>query len=142
MSYLRRAAVAALSIALLGMTSPAHASNDTSPTRTSPQVVAAVAATNAIANQSSIGIGVIHVRDGNYSHGNYDVVLPRGQWTDLAFGWASTAGWYTGPGYCTQQWRSDSIIGSYVRQLPDLGPGQHFIGSHTSYIVIAYRGTC
>jgi hypothetical protein len=99
-----------------------------------------ITATNAIGNQSSIGLGVIHVRDGSYARGEYDAVLGAGQWTDLAFGWSSTAGWYTGPGYCTAQWRSDTGIGGpYHRQLPDLGAGQHFIGGATSYIVVAYR---
>lgn len=97
--------------------------------------------TNYILNGSSsnVGLGVIHVRDGNYTFGNYDEVLQVGTDTNLAFGWATTAGWYTGPGYCTQQLRSDDGGHSFTRQSPDLGPGQHFIGSNTIYIVNAYR---
>jgi hypothetical protein len=101
---------------------------------------AAVAATtrNFIWNVSDIGIGVIHVRDGSYQHGTYDSILPSGAFTDQYLGWPGTGGWYTGPGYCTQQWRAEDGV-NFSPQLPDLGPGQHFIGAHTSYIVNAYH---
>jgi hypothetical protein len=96
------------------------------------------ASTNYIFNDSSIGIGTIHVQDGSYTHGTYDAILQPGGSTDLDFGWATTAGWYTGPGYCTEQWRSSDEV-NFVRQTPDLGSGQHFIGASTSYIVLAYH---
>ena len=107
-----------------------------------PAVVADLPYTNYIFNKSAdnIGLGVIHVRDGNYTLGTHDAVLPWGTFSDWQFGWTTTAGWYTGPGYCTQQWRLDnSGTGPRTRQLPDLGPGQHFIGAHTVYEVRAYR---
>ena len=99
----------------------------------------AVVITNSIRNVGTVGLGVIHVRDGNYVHGQYDSVLGEGRDSFFSFGWTTTAGWYTGPGYCTRQWRSDHPGEVYRRQLPDLGPGQHFIGSQTSYQVEAYR---
>jgi hypothetical protein len=102
-------------------------------TAASPTALAATT-TNYIYNDSDIGLGVIHVRDGSYTHGTYDVVLAPGTFTP----WTSTAGWYTGPGYCTEQYRSDDGA-PWTRQYPDLGPGQHFIGAHTSYIVYAYH---
>jgi hypothetical protein len=101
-----------------------------------PTAVAA-ATRNFIVNASAIVLGVIHVRDGSYRHGTYDSILPAEKSTDVYLGWPGAAGWYTGPGYCTAQWRSDNG-GPWSRQVPDLGSGQHFIGAHTSYIVKAY----
>ncbi|MET8281751.1 hypothetical protein [Micromonospora sp. NPDC005174] len=98
---------------------------------------AAVAAGNRIGNAWGGGLGVIHVRDGKYTYGTHDAVLPFDQWSDAWFGWATTAGWYTGAGYCTMQLRSDGG-GPWYRQLPDLGAGQHFVGLQTSYIVSIY----
>ncbi|WP_334626429.1 hypothetical protein [Micromonospora sp. CPCC 205539] len=98
---------------------------------------ASLAAGNYIYNEWGGGLGVIHVRDGKYTHGTYDAVLPSGQWSDWYFGWANTAGWYTGANHCTVQYRSDGG-GPWYRQLPDLGPGQHFIGLQTSYAVTVY----
>lgn len=97
------------------------------------------ASTNYIFNETSnLGIGVIHQKDGSYTHGTYDAVLQPNGSTDLNFGWTTTAGWYTGPGYCTAQWRSSDEV-NFVRQTPDLGAGQHFIGASTSYIVLMYH---
>ncbi|WP_433309891.1 hypothetical protein ACQP0U_21480 [Micromonospora sp. CA-269861] len=98
---------------------------------------ASVAAGNYIGNFWGGGLGVIRVRDGNYTYGTHDAVLPSGKWTDLDLGWSNAAGWYTGAGHCTVQWRSDGG-GPWYRQLPDLGPGQHFIGQQTSYFVDVY----
>jgi hypothetical protein len=100
----------------------------------------AATASNFVANGTAgVGLGVIHVRDGSYTHGTYDAVLPPNTYTSGYFGWTSTAGWYTGPGYCTYQYRNDDGGSIFTRQYPDLGPGQHFIGSHTSYLVYAYH---
>ncbi|MFE9191902.1 hypothetical protein ACFYL6_20050 [Micromonospora sp. NPDC007208] len=96
-----------------------------------------LAAGNYIGNAWGGGLGVIHVRDGKYTHGTYDAVLPFNQWTDEWFGWANAAGWYTGANHCTSQIRSDGG-GPWYQQLPDLGPGQHFIGLSTSYVVSVY----
>lgn len=96
--------------------------------------------TNYIVNLSTIKLGVIHVRDGSYVYGSYDALLPPNQYTDVNLNWGTTAGWYTGAGYCTQQWRSDiDLPNHFVRQTPDLGAGQHFIGGHTYYKVKPYR---
>jgi hypothetical protein len=54
-----------------------------------------------IALPSTVGLGVIHLKDGVYGQGQYDAILPNRQETNLYFGWAETAGWYTGPGFCT-----------------------------------------
>jgi photosystem II stability/assembly factor-like uncharacterized protein len=98
--------------------------------------------TNYIANPGdnlwSGGLGVIHVKDGSYTYGNYDALLPTGTDTYDYFGWSTTSGWYTGPGYCTIQFRSDDGGSTWTRQVPDLGSGQHFIGGGTSYLVYPY----
>lgn len=97
---------------------------------------------NAIYNMSTgYGLGVIHIQDGAYTYGNYDAILPPQSWSDVQFMWITTAGWYTGPGYCTRQWRSTDGQ-TWTPQYPDLGPGQHFIGLSTYYRVEAYQGTC
>jgi hypothetical protein len=107
---------------------------------------ASVTSTNFIQNSAALGftggLGVIHVYRGagsNYAHGLYDAVLPASYYSDVYFGWTTTSGWYTGPGYCTVQYRADRISEhQWVRQSPDLGSGQHFIGGGTYYIVEPY----
>jgi hypothetical protein len=112
---------------------------DVAMTTTGPTAMAAVT-TNYIANGTAgVGLGVMHVRDGSYVHGSYDAVLPPGAYTDGYFGWTTTAGWFTGAGYCTYQYRNDDGGSVFTRQLPDLGAGQHFIGSRTRYLVYAYH---
>lgn len=96
-------------------------------------------ATNTIGNASGVGFGVIDDRDGQYNRGNYDEILGFELWTHEYYRWVTTAGWYTGPGYCTAQMRSDDRGATWYRQYPDLGAGQHFIGARTSYFVTAYR---
>ena len=121
----------------------AYAAGDDSAAGAPDAVIAPAAATNFIINDSPLGleIGVIEKRDGDYQFGNYDWRLPEGQSTDLwlVTRWSTTAGWYTGPGYCTKQWRSENMGSTWTRQKPNLGPGQHFIGATTSYDVYAYR---
>jgi hypothetical protein len=90
--------------------------------------------------QSQVAVGVIHLKDYNYGHGTYDVTIAANIST-FDVGWQETAGWYTGPNYCTQQYRSD-FGGPFHRQEPDLGPGIHYIGPDTSYDIYVYRGTC
>jgi hypothetical protein len=98
-----------------------------------------VGSTNYVDNQTpGIDLGVLHTTEGPHMFGNYDALLPPAESTDLYLGWTTTAGWYIGPGYCTEQWRSEDEV-NFVRQLPDLGSGQHFIGTHTSYLVTAYH---
>jgi hypothetical protein len=53
----------------------------------------------AIENNSDLGLGVIHLADGNYGHGAYDVALPAHEDTYHSFGWAEAAGVYVGGGY-------------------------------------------
>ncbi len=98
-------------------------------------------APNNSSNISSIRLGVIRVRRSDYSYrlGNYDELLSSANNTYNQFGWRTTAGWYTGPGYCTQQWRSDDGGHTWIHQLPDLGPGQHYIGPNTWYWVEPYQ---
>jgi photosystem II stability/assembly factor-like uncharacterized protein len=94
---------------------------------------------NYILNCNTIGLGVIHVKDNNYTHGTYDAVLDGyAGTTDVLFGWQSVAGWYLGAGYCSSQYRSDDGGRTWKRQTPDLGPGQHFIGD-TDYQVVMYH---
>jgi hypothetical protein len=124
----------------LSTTTVASASTgfDASETTGAHPAAATATTTNFIWNVSAIGIGAIHVHDGNYTHGAYDALLSSGASTDLEFNWASAAGWYTGPGYCTALQRSDDLGLHWSHQDP-LGPGQWFIGAHTSYMVSAYR---
>ena len=107
-----------------------------------PAMHPAAGYTNFIANPGdsawSGNLGVIHLKDGSYTHGTYDALLPIGDDTYDYFGWSTTSGWYTGPGYCTIQFRSDDGGSTWTRQVPDLGPGQHFIGGGTSYLVYPY----
>lgn len=144
------AGVIALVVTAVGTTSASAAGHGSAASYSpatiavSPQVAAAAqaaaaAGTNYIGNASGIGLGVMHIHDGVYGQGLYDVVLPANEWTDQAFGWANAAGWYTGPGYCTEQLRSDDGGVTWTRQLPDLGSGQHFIGSTTDYDVVMYH---
>ncbi|HJP77064.1 MAG TPA: hypothetical protein VJ914_22540 [Pseudonocardiaceae bacterium] len=94
--------------------------------------------TNFVSNAWTGGLGVIHVQDGSYTYGTYDAVLPASDDTFDTFGWSTTAGWYNGPGRCSSMLRSDDGGNSWTQQFPDLGPGQHFIGAYTSYIVATY----
>lgn len=73
---------------------------------------------------------------------NYSL-LSFGQRTDTSAGlsWNTAAGWFVGSGWCTVQFRKDSGSPDIVRQLPDLGPGSHFIGKDTSYFIYPYRST-
>lgn len=91
--------------------------------------------TNEIFNISSIGLGVFPV--GSTTQ-NYTNVLPAGGVT-CQLGYTTAGGWYNGPGYCSEQWRWDNGGPGWVRQSPDLGQGQHRIGSTTSYQVKAYQ---
>lgn len=101
-------------------------------------VDATASVTNSVYNAWTGNLGVIHVRDGSYVvPGKYDSLLPPSEDTAGAFGWSTTAGWYNGPGRCNTLLRSDDGGNTWKSQ-PPVGPGQHFIGSHTSYIVSTY----
>lgn len=117
----------------------AGATVDTQSIAASLTVPAAATFTNFISNGWNRAIGVIHVKDGSYTHGTYDAALPAGDDTFDTFGWSTTAGWYTGPGFCTAQLRSNDGGNTWSQQVPDLGSGQHFIGANTSYIVVPYN---
>ncbi|MFG1920266.1 hypothetical protein [Micromonospora sp. NPDC048898] len=97
----------------------------------------AAAASNYIHNVSNLGLGVIHVQDGNYTHGNYDVVLPKGQKTTIY--WANAAGYYIGPGYCAYVWELTG--GSWVLTNDNVRPGQHYI-STTRTIKVDVERSC
>ncbi|MDR7274713.1 hypothetical protein [Catenuloplanes atrovinosus] len=95
--------------------------------------------TNSVGNSSIIAVGVIGQKDGVYKvPGKYDERLQPQMWSHSQFGWNTTGGWYTGPGYCTAQMRSDDHGKTWRDQLPDLGPGVHLIGPNTSYALYAY----
>jgi hypothetical protein len=69
-------------------------------------------------------------------------LLPFGQRTDTSrLSWNTAAGWLTGDGWCTVQFRKNSGSPDIVRQLPDLGSGPHYIGKDTTYFVYPYRST-
>ena len=101
--------------------------------------------TNTIGNRGgtgSVAIGVFpRGSSATYTH----LVRPDG-YSHRDLGWNAVGGWYTGPGYCTYQLRSDNKGQTWDWQKPDLGEGRHAIGATTSYIVSAYRqnadGSC
>ncbi|MFI6235492.1 hypothetical protein ACIBD9_18195 [Micromonospora sp. NPDC050784] len=95
----------------------------------------ASAASNYILNSSKIGVGVIHVRDGNYTRGNYDTVLAAGHRTSEF--WANAAGYYIGPGYCGYEWTLTG--GSWLLTDDSLDPGQHYIPTTETIQVAAAR---
>ncbi|MCO1593718.1 hypothetical protein M8C17_00870 [Micromonospora sp. RHAY321] len=95
----------------------------------------ASAASNYILNASNIGVGVIHVRDGNYTRGNYDTVLAAGHRTSEF--WANAAGYYIGPGYCGYEWILTG--GSWLLTDDSVDPGQHFISTTQTIRVVAER---
>ncbi|MGW5560553.1 hypothetical protein ACWER9_25435 [Micromonospora sp. NPDC003944] len=83
----------------------------------------ASAASNYILNASNLGLGVIHVQDGNYTHGNYDTILPANRsTTDF---WANAAGYYIGSGYCGWVWTLSG--GDWLLTDDNVRPGKHFI---------------
>ncbi|MCG5468901.1 hypothetical protein LADH09A_002801 [Micromonospora sp. LAH09] len=84
---------------------------------------------------SNLRLGIIHVRDGNYTRGTYDTLLDHLHRSNEY--WDNTAGYYIGPGYCAEEWRLDNTgIFDYLR---DVGAGQHFISTTQTYAIIAYR---
>ncbi len=109
------------------------------PLRGSGPAESASYVTNSVGNSSIIAVGVIGQKDGVYKvPGKYDERLQPQMWSHSQFGWNTTGGWYTGPGYCTAQMRSDDHGKTWRDQLPDLGPGVHLIGPNTSYALYAY----
>jgi hypothetical protein len=108
-------------------------SGDDAAASATKSVVVPDAVTNYIGNEWTQSLGVIHVKDGSYTHGNYDAALPPDTDTVGAFAWTTTAGWYIGPGYFSKQVRSDN--GGPWTATTDLPSGQHFIGANTSYVV-------
>lgn len=55
----------------------------------------------SITNRSSVGIGVIHLLDGNCTHAGYDTILPAGRNTRTysSIGWNEVGGAWIGSGY-------------------------------------------
>ncbi len=126
MRILRRLAVVLLSVAAGLVVVPAAGQAGPPP----PEA-------NFIGNNSpTIGLGVIHVRDGNYTNGTYDTVLRPGQRTSDF--WATVAGYYIGTGYCAMVWIEDFDPGT-IDYPTYVGAGQHFIPLSRSVWVKAYR---
>jgi hypothetical protein len=102
MKHLTKLAVLALPVvAAISLGAPAAATPSAdSPSRADSSGTAAVI--SYISNQTTIGIGVMHVRDGRYDMGAYDAILPSGQRTDTYFGWVSGEGVYVGSGGCVK----------------------------------------
>ena len=62
-----------------------------------------------IYNGTSVPLGVIYARDGNYKYGNYDEILPAYSRTDGSpLYWNQVDGVYIGPGYCAEMYRWDN----------------------------------
>jgi hypothetical protein len=126
------------------------------PAATPVRVQVLAEGTNTIYNYSDVGLGIIQYWDGNYYAGHYDRVLPP-QVRNLNgsvryvensydyFGWYTTAGFYIGPGYCADLYRHDFGLSGPWQYQGRIGPGEHPIGSNTSYRVNAFRpmsGSC
>lgn len=130
MKILRRLTIALLpAAALLSIPAAGHAS---------PELAPPPPEGNYIMNSSTISnlrLGIIHVKDGNYTHGTYDTLLNRLHRSNEY--WSNTAGYYIGPGYCAQEWRLDNTgTFDYLRDVP---AGQHFISTTQTYAIVAYR---
>ncbi|MCG5435373.1 hypothetical protein [Micromonospora foliorum] len=95
----------------------------------------ASAASNDILNGSKIGVGVIHVRDGNYTRGNYDTVLAAGHRTSEF--WANAAATTSVP--ATAVTNGPSPAGSWLLTDDSLDPGQHYIPTTETIQVPAAR---
>ena len=66
-----------------------------------PSPAQAAAQKNSVYNGGAYGsIGIMHLFDGNYTHGNYDQLLPENTYSDDVYPWSFTEGVYIGPGYC------------------------------------------
>jgi hypothetical protein len=153
-------AVVAVLAAVAGLTA-ATASAGQAATPAAPATVAVpiqvqplAVATNTIYNYSDIKIGVIQNLGQPHAFGHYDALLPAkvsnsaGTFVSNShdyWGWPTTGGFYIGPGYCADLYRHDfGLTGPWQFQ-GRIGPGEHPIGSNTSYRVYAFRpfsGSC
>jgi hypothetical protein len=97
--------------------------------------------TNYIQNAGSVGgIGVMHLWDGNYGQGLYDVVLPQGRFSSSQFGWSYTEGFYIGSGYCAQLWDRYNASDGWSRTTSDIaGPAQVYTSRYYYWKVVPYR---
>ncbi|MEV6345644.1 hypothetical protein [Actinoplanes sp. NPDC051851] len=96
------------------------------------------AGTNYILNGGGIGVGVMHLWDGSYTQGSYDVVLSAGGYSSSAFGWSYTEGFYIGSGYCSQVWYRYTTSDSWARYGSDVGSGQHYTSRYYYWKVVPY----
>ena len=148
-----RAAVAVLA-AVAGLTaataSAGQASTPAAPAAVPIQVQQLIAPTNTVWNYSHIGLGVIEKFNQPHAYGHYDAILPAEQPSYIANsadykGWTTTGGFYIGPGYCADLYRHDFGLSGPWEYQSRIGPGEHPIGSNTSYRVYAFRpfsGSC
>lgn len=159
MTRLQRIVVAVFlaGIALVVPTVPASASDvgraATPAVQVGPaavQVQPLIAPTNTVWNYSHIGVGVIEKFNQPHAYGHYDAILPAEQPSYIANsadykGWTTTGGFYIGPGYCADLYRHDFGLSGPWEFQGRIGPGEHPIGSNTSYRVYAFRpfsGSC
>jgi hypothetical protein len=86
----------------------------------------------------NVGIGAIHVLDGNCTHTNYDAILSAGQDTYHALGWGTVEGVYIGSGYGAQVYLKDSSGGLHRTPADMTGPTTwQFSGGN--YVLRPYR---
>jgi hypothetical protein len=148
------AAVAGLTAATASAGQAATPTAPATPAAVSIQVQPFVAITNTVYNYSDVNLGVIQKFNQPHAHGHYDVLLPAQErhgnslFVDNSAdyrGWTTTGGFYIGPGYCADLFRHDfGLSGPWEFQMR-IGPGEHPIGSNTSYRVYAFRpfsGSC
>jgi hypothetical protein len=98
---------------------------------------------NYVWNAGAIGsLGVIHLYDGDYTHENYDQLLPQGQKSNVKFPtWAYTEGFYVGPGYCAHVYQRAGTSGSWGTKFVFEGGGLPFwASSHlVNYMVVPFH---
>ena len=106
-------------------------------TSQAPASAKAAAGPVYILNGSSINLGVIHNWDGNYTHGNYDVLLAPGHST-LDF-WEKAEGYYVGPGWCVEERYLNSSEG-WVWWRTTTRPGTYSVDTARNWKLDAWRG--
>ena len=93
--------------------------------------------TNYIYNGGVVGgLGVIHLWDGNYTHGNYDVALPQHRFSSAEFGWSYTEGYYIGAAYCAEVYRKYEAGDLWEHVASIRGPNQSAVSRYWYWYVV------
>ncbi|GIE76509.1 hypothetical protein Aph02nite_24590 [Actinoplanes philippinensis] len=125
-SVLRRvAAVAAAAMTAVALAAtPAHATDGN----------------NYIWNIGAGDLGVMHLLDGVYTHGNYDQLLPQYQKTNSYFPtWKYSEGYYIGAGYCAWEWKRWAENDSWGEPVVVYTTGTQWTSRNYNYRVLPYK---